>query len=78
MTKSRKKRISEKPAEKMQEVYYKKFLGEKYYSRNEILYLSLIVFSGLILRLIYFFETEVTPFFTNLYSDSKVYFDWAS
>jgi len=78
MTKSRKKRISEKPAEEMQEVYYKKFFGEKYYSRTEILYLSLIIFCGLILRLIYFFETEGTPFFTSLYSDSKIYFDWAS
>lgn len=64
------------PAEKSGNTF-KYFFGEEY-TRTELFYLGLIVLLGLIFRLIYFFETEGTPFFTHLYSDSKIYFDWAS
>ena len=40
-----------------------------------------IVFSilaiGFILRMIYILETQNSPFIQNLFSDSKIYFDWA-
>ena len=40
-----------------------------------------IVFSilaiGFILRVIYILETQSSPFIQNLFSDSKIYFDWA-
>ncbi|MCJ7689998.1 MAG: glycosyltransferase family 39 protein, partial [Clostridiaceae bacterium] len=39
--------------------------------------LLIIILAGFILRLIYLIETENSPFITNLYSDSKIYFDWA-
>jgi 4-amino-4-deoxy-L-arabinose transferase-like glycosyltransferase len=41
-------------------------------------YLWVIVAAGFLLRLIYVLETKDTPFFQNLFSDSKIYFDWAS
>ncbi|MGE5457140.1 MAG: tetratricopeptide repeat protein [Methanococcaceae archaeon] len=49
----------------------------KLFDKNEITYLFLIILGGLILRLVYVLETEGTPFFTNLFSDSKIYSEWA-
>ncbi len=76
MKKTKNKKNIQQPAE-IPEEYFLKLCGEKY-SRNELFFVSIIVLVGLILRIIYFFETKGTPFFTNLYSDSKVYFEWAS
>ncbi|GAB4291579.1 MAG: tetratricopeptide repeat protein [Ignavibacteriaceae bacterium] len=39
--------------------------------------LLLIIFAGFILRLFFVLETKNSPFITNLYSDSKIYFEWA-
>ena len=47
------------------------------FSKEEYKYLSLIFFAGLLLRFIYVIETQNTPFFQNLFSDSKIYFDLA-
>ena len=47
------------------------------FSKDEYRYLSLIVLAGIILRLIYVFETQGSPFFQNLFSDSKIYYDLA-
>ncbi|MBZ0200525.1 MAG: hypothetical protein K8H86_11710, partial [Ignavibacteriaceae bacterium] len=55
----------EKPPIEVPEKYFVKLFGEKY-SSNELLFVGLIVLAGFILRLIYFFETKGTPFFTHL------------
>ncbi len=48
------------------------------FSKEEYKYLSLIFFAGLLLRFIYVIETQNTPFFQNLFSDSKIYYDLAN
>ncbi len=48
-----------------------------FFSNDEYKYLSLIIFTGIILRLIYVVETQSSPFFQNLFSDSKIYYDLA-
>ncbi len=46
-------------------------------SNSEFKYLSFIILAGLILRLLYVIETNSTPFFQNLFSDSRIYYDLA-
>lgn len=50
---------------------------KRWFSGEEYKYLSLIVLAGLILRFIYVIETNGSPFFQNLFSDSKIYYDLA-
>ncbi len=58
---------------------YKKKIETKIDVRKwyEDKYLWLIVAAGFLFRIIYVLETKNTPFFQNLFSDSKIYFDWA-
>ncbi len=49
----------------------------RFFSNDEYRYLSLIVLVGIILRFIYVYETQSSPFFQNLFSDSKIYYDLA-
>lgn len=76
MKKTKNKKNIQQSAD-IHEEYFFKLFGEKY-SRSELFFVGFIVLFGFTLRLIYFIETNGTPFFTNLYSDSKVYFEWAS
>lgn len=47
------------------------------FSNEEYRYLSIIVIAGFILRFLYVIETQGTPFFQNLFSDSGIYYDLA-
>ncbi len=47
------------------------------FSNEEYKYLSIIVLAGFVLRFIYVLETQSSPFFQNLFSDSKIYYDLA-
>jgi 4-amino-4-deoxy-L-arabinose transferase-like glycosyltransferase/Flp pilus assembly protein TadD len=47
------------------------------FSGKEYKYLSVIFIVGFVLRFFYVTETQNTPFFQNLYSDSKIYYDLA-
>lgn len=45
---------------------------------NELKIVLSIITLGFILRMVYVFETTNSPFYLNLFSDSKIYFDWAN
>ncbi len=47
------------------------------FSNEEFKYLSIIVLAGFILRFLYVIETQGSPFFQNLFSDSGIYYDLA-
>ncbi len=49
----------------------------KLFSNEEYKYLPIIVLAGFILRFIYVIETQGSPFFQNLFSDSGIYYDLA-
>ncbi len=48
------------------------------FSKEEYKYLSIIFFAGFLLRFFYVIETQNSPFFQNLFSDSKIYYDLAN
>jgi tetratricopeptide (TPR) repeat protein len=50
---------------------------ESILTRQELKYLIYIVSLGFILRLVFILETQASPFIQNLFSDSKIYNDWA-
>lgn len=54
-----------------------KVINNKKMDSNELKIILPILALGLLLRLIYIFETNNSPFYLNLFSDSKIYFDWA-
>lgn len=45
-------------------------------NQERIIVISILIL-GFILRLVYVFDTISSPFYLNLFSDSKIYFDWA-
>jgi len=47
------------------------------YDRKELKIILSILALGFIIRLIYILETQSSPFIQNLFSDSKIYYDWA-
>lgn len=49
----------------------------KLFTPAEIRNLLIIAAAGLLLRLIFVFESSSSPFYNNLVSDSKIYNDWA-
>lgn len=53
-----------------------KILNEKF-DKKEFLNLSFVLLAALILRLIFIFELQGTPFAENLFSDSEIYNNWA-
>ncbi|MBN1637544.1 MAG: glycosyltransferase family 39 protein [Ignavibacteriales bacterium] len=44
---------------------------------NNLIILGIILLVGLVIRLIYIFELQSTPFGDNLFSDAKIYNEWA-
>ena len=46
-------------------------------TKEERKYLFIIIAVGFILRLIFILETQNSPFIQHLFSDSKIYNDWA-
>ncbi|MBN2572650.1 MAG: glycosyltransferase family 39 protein [Ignavibacteriales bacterium] len=67
--KNKKKKIVKSSAEKNKIDVKKK--------KNILLTLGIILFVGLVLRLIYVLEINNTPFANNLFSDAKIYNEWA-
>jgi 4-amino-4-deoxy-L-arabinose transferase-like glycosyltransferase len=47
------------------------------FTPNEFKYLLLICFFGFVLRLLFLIQIQDIPFFQDLYSDSKIYNQWA-
>ena len=47
------------------------------YDRKELKIILSILALGFVIRLIYILETQSSPFIQNLFSDSKIYYDWA-
>ena len=46
-------------------------------NKKELKIILSILALGFVLRLIYILETQSSPFIQNLFSDSKIYYDWA-
>ncbi len=57
--------------------FRKKKLNSKNIPDNELKYVIFIVAVGFFLRFIYVLQTQNNPFVLNLFSDSKIYNDWA-
>lgn len=55
-----------------------KAVKNKTIDNQELKIVISILSFGFILRIIYIFETISSPFYLNLFSDSKIYFDWAT
>ncbi|MGE5496929.1 MAG: tetratricopeptide repeat protein, partial [Syntrophothermus sp.] len=55
----------------------KETADRKLFSPEEIRNLLIIAAAGLLLRLVFVFESSSGPFYNNLVSDSKIYNDWA-
>jgi 4-amino-4-deoxy-L-arabinose transferase-like glycosyltransferase len=49
----------------------------KFFDKGELKNLLYIGLGGLLLRVVYIFETQGTPFFNYLFSDSEIYNQWA-
>ena len=47
------------------------------YDRKELKIILSILTLGFVIRLLYILETQSSPFIQNLFSDSKIYYDWA-
>lgn len=47
------------------------------FEKKELKIILSILALGFLLRLIYILETQSSPFIQNLFSDSKIYYDWA-
>ena len=47
-------------------------------NKKELKIIFSILVLGFVLRLIYILETQSSPFVQNLFSDSKIYYDWAN
>jgi len=67
MTKKKQKPQKEKQTKTKKPVFEKK----------ELKIILSILALGFLLRLIYILETQSSPFIQNLFSDSKIYYDWA-
>ena len=67
---SAKKKINKKETKKVPQ-------KSRIFSNEEFKYLSIIVLAGFILRFLYVIETQGSPFFQNLFSDSGIYYDLA-
>lgn len=68
---SKKKNIKSK-----QVIREQKFL-EKYFTKDELQCLGIICGLGFLIRVLFIFDVEGSPFVQNLFSDSKIYYDWA-
>ncbi|MBU2446081.1 MAG: glycosyltransferase family 39 protein [Bacteroidetes bacterium] len=56
---------------------YPKNLPLLSFDRSEMKYVIFIVLFGFLIRITCVLELSSTPFFSNLFSDSKIYHDWA-
>jgi len=68
---SKNKKIKSKQIVKKQ-----KFL-EKHFTKDELQRLVIICGLGFLIRALFIFDVGESPFVQNLFSDSKIYYDWA-
>ncbi|MBU2471857.1 MAG: glycosyltransferase family 39 protein, partial [Bacteroidetes bacterium] len=50
---------------------------KSFFEKTEVKFLGIILFVGFLLRIIFYFELKNTPLFSDLFSDSRIYFDFA-